>query len=140
VLTVLVAVGLLRELDSVVFDLVQSVQANWLDVFASAVSVLGQAEVTAGIALGLAVARWRRRLDTTTLPLLLVVVTAVEVALKLTVAQPLPPSELSRSVELPPPSTCRSPARSPVATSRGSPSSLASLACLHGLRSWPCRS
>jgi len=83
-------------------DLVQSVGANWLDVFASAVSLLGQAEVTAGITLGLAVARWRRRLDTATVPLLLVVVTAVEVGLKLVVPQPPPPQELSRSVELVP--------------------------------------
>jgi undecaprenyl-diphosphatase len=100
VLTVLVAVGLLREFDRVVLDLVQSVRAAWLDVFASAVSTLGQAEVTAGLALGLAVARWRRRLDTATVPLLLAVVTAVEVALKLTVPQSPPPPELSRSVEL----------------------------------------
>jgi undecaprenyl-diphosphatase len=102
VLTVLVAAGLLREFDRVVLDLVQSVRAGWLDVFASAVSVLGQAEVTAGLALGLAVARWRRRLDTATVPLLLAVVTAIEVALKLIVAQPPPPEELSRSVELVP--------------------------------------
>ena len=63
-------------------------------------SVLGQAEVTGGLALGLVVARWRRRLDTATVPLLLAVVMAVEVVLKLTVAPPAPPQELSRSVEL----------------------------------------
>jgi membrane-associated phospholipid phosphatase len=102
VLTVLVAVGALRGSDRAVLDLFQSVRAPWLDVLSSAVSVLGQAEVTAGIALGLVVARWRRGLDTATVPLLLAVVTAVEVALKLTVAQPPPPEELSRSVELVP--------------------------------------
>ena len=102
VLTVLVAAGLLRRLDRSVLDLAQSVRATWLDVFSSAVSMLGQAEVTAGLALGLAVARWRRRLDTWTVPLLLAVVTAVEVALKLTVPQPPPPDELSRSIELVP--------------------------------------
>ena len=77
-------------------------RAPWLDVFSSVVSLLGQAEVTAGIALGLVVARWRRGLDTATVPLLLAVVAAVEIALKLTVPQPLPPDELSRSVELVP--------------------------------------
>jgi membrane-associated phospholipid phosphatase len=81
---------------------VQSVGAPWLDLVSSAVSLLGQAEVTAGIALGLVVARWRRGLDTATVPLLLAVVTAVEVALKLTVPQAPPPEELSRSVELVP--------------------------------------
>ncbi|MEX2046896.1 MAG: phosphatase PAP2 family protein [Chloroflexota bacterium] len=83
-------------------DLVQSVRAPWLDLLSSAVSLLGQAEVTVGIALGVAAARWRRRLDTATVPLLLAVVTAVEVALKLSVPQPPPPAELSRSVELVP--------------------------------------
>lgn len=100
VLTVLVAAGVLRGYDRAALDLVQSVRATWLDLLASAVSVLGQAEVTAGVALGLAVARRWRRLDTAAVPLLLAVVTAVEVALKLTVPQPPPPEELSRSVEL----------------------------------------
>jgi membrane-associated phospholipid phosphatase len=95
-------VGALRGLDRTLLDLTQSVRAPWLDLLASAVSVLGQAEVTAGIALGLVVARWRRGLDTATVPLLLAVVTVVEVALKLAVAQPPPPEELSRSVELVP--------------------------------------
>ena len=101
-LTAFVAIGALREVDRTVLDLVQTVRASWLDVFSSAMSVLGQAEVTAGIALGLAVARWRRRLDTATVPLLIAVVTAVEVVLKLTVPQGPPPEELSRSVELVP--------------------------------------
>ena len=101
-LAALVAAGALRQTDRALLDLVQSVRTTWLDVFASAVSIAGQAEVTAGLALGLAVARWRRRLDTATVPLLLAVVTAVEVALKLTVPQPPPPDELSRSIELVP--------------------------------------
>ena len=83
-------------------DVAQSVRAPWLDLLSSAVTMLGQAEVTAGLALGLVVARWRRGLDTATVPLLLAVVTAVEVALKLTVPQAPPPEELSRSVELVP--------------------------------------
>jgi membrane-associated phospholipid phosphatase len=101
-LTALVALGALREFDRAVLDLFQSVRATWLDVLSSAVSLVGQAEVTAGVTLGLVVARWRRGLDTATVPLLLAVVTAVEVALKLTVPQPPPPEELSRSVELVP--------------------------------------
>lgn len=96
------AVGALRAFDRALLDLVQSVSATWLDLLSSAVSTLGQAEVTAGVALGLAVARWRRGMDTATVPLLLAVVTAIEVALKLTVPQPPPPEELSRSVELVP--------------------------------------
>ena len=95
----LVAAGALRGFDRAALDFAQSVRAPWLDLLSSAVSLLGQAEVTAGIALGLVVARWRRGLDTATVPLLLAVVTAVEVALKLTVPQPPPPDELSRSVE-----------------------------------------
>jgi undecaprenyl-diphosphatase len=102
VLTVLVGAGVLRQVDGTVLILVQSVRTTWLDLFSSAVSMLGQAEVTAGLALGLAVARSRRRLDTATVPLLLAVVTAIELALKLTVSQPPPPDELSRSVELVP--------------------------------------
>jgi len=93
---------MLRLVDRSVLDLVQSVRATWLDLLSSAVSMLGQAEVTGGIALGLAVARWRRRMDTATVPLLLAAVTAIEVALKLTVSQPPPPEALSRSVELVP--------------------------------------
>ncbi len=102
VVSALVAVGALQGLDRALLDLVQTVRAPWLDLFSSAVSLLGQAEVTAGIALCLVVARWRRGLDTATVPLLLAVTTALEVALKLTLPQPLPPVELSRSVELVP--------------------------------------
>ena len=76
--------------------------APWLDLFASAVGILGQAEVAGGIALGLAVARlWRRQSDAW-VPLLIVAVAAVEIALKTFVSQPLPPRELSRAVELVP--------------------------------------
>jgi len=97
---VLVAVGALRELDRAAVDLVQSVRAPWLDLFASAVGVFGQAEVAGGITLGLAAARLRRRQRDAWVPLLLAGVLAVEFVLKTTVAQPLPPKELSRSVEL----------------------------------------
>jgi undecaprenyl-diphosphatase len=99
-LCALVAVGALRQADRALLDLVQSVRAPWLDVLASAVGILGQAEVTAGIALGLAIARLRRGLRGAWVPLLLVAVLAVEIVLKTAVPQPIPPSELSRTVEL----------------------------------------
>ncbi len=96
----LVAVGALRQLDRAVVDLVQSVRAPWLDLFASAVGVFGQAEVTGGIALGVAAARLRRRQRDAWVPLLLAGVLAVEFVLKTAVAQPLPPRDLSRTIEL----------------------------------------
>jgi undecaprenyl-diphosphatase len=83
-------------------DLVQSVRAPWLDLPASAVSIVGQAEVTGGVALGLAVARLRRRHGDAWVPLLVAAVAAIEILVKLTVAQPLPPVELSRTVALVP--------------------------------------
>jgi len=79
---------------------VQGVNAPSLNLFASAVGLLGQAEVTGGIALGLAVARLRRRQRDAWVPLLLAAVLAAEVVLKTAVSQPMPPRELSRSVEL----------------------------------------
>lgn len=96
------AVGALRQVDRTVVDLVQSAHAPWLDLFASAVGVLGQAEVTGGLAVGLAVARLRRGQSDAWVPLLIVAVAAVEIALKTFVSQPLPPRELSRTVELVP--------------------------------------
>jgi len=81
---------------------VQSVRAPWLDLAASAVGLFGQAEVTGGIALGLAIARLRRGLPDAWVPLLIVVVAAAEVALKTALPQPLPPRELSRTIELVP--------------------------------------
>jgi undecaprenyl-diphosphatase len=100
VLCALVAAGALRQLDRALLDLVQSVQAPWLDLFASAVGVLGQAEVTIGIALGLAVARLRHRRRDFWLPLLIFATFGVEIVLKVLVAQPLLPEELSRTVRL----------------------------------------
>ena len=80
----------------------QSVHASWLDLSASAIGLLGQAEVTGGIALGLVVARLRRGSRDAWIPLLLVAVAAIEVGLKTVVAQPVPPPELSRTIELVP--------------------------------------
>jgi len=99
---VLVALGALRQLDRTVLDLVQSVRASWLDVVGSAVGLLGQAEVTGGLALGLALARLRSRQADAWIPLLLVAVALVEIGLKSLVPQPIPPKDLSRSIELVP--------------------------------------
>ena len=78
----------------------QSVKSPLLDLFASAVGLFGQAEVTAGLALGLAVARLRRRQRDAWVPLVLAAVLATEVVLKMAVIQPMPPEELSRTVDL----------------------------------------
>jgi len=58
--------------------------------------------VTGGIALGLAVARWRRGSPDAWVPLLVLVVTLIEISIKTVVPQPPPPPELSRSDELVP--------------------------------------
>lgn len=78
----------------------QSVHAPWLDVLASVVGLFGQAEVTLGIALGLAVARWRHDPRGAIVPLFIVAVIAVEAVLKLVVPQSPPPHDRSRTVEL----------------------------------------
>ena len=74
-----------------------------LDVLASIFGVLGRAEVCGGIALGLAVARWRRgSVDAWWVPALVVVVTLIEIAVKSMVPQAQPPEELSRSDDVVP--------------------------------------
>lgn len=80
----------------------QSIHAGWLDVLASAVGLFGQAEVTLGIALGIAVARyWRTRdVASAAIPLFIVATIALEAALKILIPQAPPPHERSRTVEL----------------------------------------
>lgn len=78
----------------------QSVHASWLDYFASVVGLFGQAEITAAIALGMAIARWRHGRRDAFVPLFIVVTVVVEVALKLVIPQAPPPHERSRSVAL----------------------------------------
>jgi undecaprenyl-diphosphatase len=90
--------GTLQQLDQVGLDFVQSVHARWLDVFASVVGILGQAEVTGAVALGLAVARLRRGQADAWVPVLLLAVVAVEIVLKTLVAQPFPPHGASRTI------------------------------------------
>jgi membrane-associated phospholipid phosphatase len=102
VLAALVAVGAVRQLDQAVFEVFVSVNDRVLDLVGSAFAILGRAEVTGGIALGLAVARWRRGSADAWVPLLVVLVTLVEIAIKTAIPQPPPPEELSRSDELVP--------------------------------------
>jgi undecaprenyl-diphosphatase len=81
-------------------DLVQSVDSPWLNLFGSVVGIFGQAEVTAGVALGLAVARLRRGRSDAWVPLLIAAVVAVEIVVKMVVYQPPLPEELSRTIEI----------------------------------------
>jgi membrane-associated phospholipid phosphatase len=100
VLGALVAVGALRQLDQAVLELFTTVNNPLLDVVSSVFGVLGRAEVCGGLALGLAVARWRRGSADAWVPLLVVVVTLIEIAVKTVVPQAPPPEELSRSDEV----------------------------------------
>ena len=99
-LCALVAVGALRQLDRAVLDLVQSVYSPWLNLFASVVGLLGQAEITGGVALGLALARLRASRHDAWIPGAIVAVAVLEIALKSLVAQPFPPHGMSRTVHL----------------------------------------
>jgi undecaprenyl-diphosphatase len=69
-------------------------------VLASVVGLFGQAEVTAGIALGLAIARWRAGRRDAVVPLLIAVTVVIEAALKVFVPHAPPPHERARMVEL----------------------------------------
>lgn len=99
-LTALVALGALASVDRAILDIVQQPHASWLDLLGSLVSVFGQSEVVGSIALGVAIVRLRAGRGDWWIPLLLVLVVLIELALKLTVPQAPPPSELSRSVHL----------------------------------------
>jgi len=79
---------------------IQSVAQPLLDVIGSVTTVAGQAEVTAGIALGLVVARLRVRRGDFWMPLAIVFVVLVEAIGKLVVAQPAPGPELTRGFAL----------------------------------------
>lgn len=78
----------------------QSVRAPWLDVLGSLVGLLGQAEVTGGIALGIAVVRFRAHRRDALAPLFIAAVVLVEALLKIVVPQLPPPHERGRTVEL----------------------------------------
>jgi membrane-associated phospholipid phosphatase len=92
--------GVLAQADRFILGLVQQPHAAWLDLVASILSVAGQAEVTSVIALGVAIAWWRAQRTGWWLPLLIVVVIAVETLAKTLIPQAPPPAALSRSVHL----------------------------------------
>jgi undecaprenyl-diphosphatase len=100
VVAALAAVGALARLDRAVLDIVQLPHASWLDLAASLITVLGQTEVVGTIALAVAIARLRARRRDWWMPLLILVVIAIEFVLKLTIPQAPPPDELARSVQL----------------------------------------
>ena len=100
VLAVAVQRGLLRDVDRSGLELVQSFARPWLDVAGSWITVLGQSEVTAGLAAGLAVARLRARRADFWVPLAIVLVVVIESACKLWIAQPLPPRPFERDLHI----------------------------------------
>jgi membrane-associated phospholipid phosphatase len=99
-LALAVALGALATADRSILEIVQRPHERWLDLAASVVTVFGQSEVVGSIALGVAIVRRRAGRRDWWIPLLLVVVVAIELALKLTVPQAPPPNELSRGVHL----------------------------------------
>jgi undecaprenyl-diphosphatase len=100
ILAVLVALGALTRLDRAVLDFVQLPHTSWLDVGASVITVLGQTEVVGTIALAVAIARLRARRRDWWVPALILVVIAIEFAMKLTIPQAPPPADLVRSIQL----------------------------------------
>ena len=81
-------------------DLAQSVRSPWLDLLGSVIGVFGNAEVTLGVALGIAVARWRHASPGAIVPLFIVVTLAVEILLKIVIPHPAPPADSARTLEL----------------------------------------
>ncbi len=100
ILAVLVALGALAGVDRAILDFVQLPHPSWLDLVASIATIFGQTEVVGTVALGVALARLRAQRSDWWVPLALAVVLACELALKLTIPQAPPPSELARSVPL----------------------------------------
>jgi membrane-associated phospholipid phosphatase len=62
--------------------------------------LFGRAEVTAGIALGIAVARFRHGRRDAIAPLFIALTVIIETALKLLVPHPAPPSERAHTIDL----------------------------------------
>jgi membrane-associated phospholipid phosphatase len=98
--TALTALGALAGVDRAILDAAQVPHASWLDLGASVVTLFGQSEVIGSVALGVAIVRLRHRRRDWWIPLLVVLVVAVELVLKLTVPQPPPPDDLVRSIQL----------------------------------------
>jgi undecaprenyl-diphosphatase len=96
-MTVLVMLRATRSLDLAVTQALQSVASAPLDALANADTLIGQATVSAAILVVLAYLTWRRgpRLAWAAVGLF-VLVSVVELALKLTVVHPPPPEEYLR--------------------------------------------
>ena len=75
-------------------------RAPWLDVAASVIGLLGRAEITVAIVLGVALARLRARRGDWWPVLVIVLTVAVELACKAVVAQEQPPKTLRRSIDI----------------------------------------
>src|SRR6202022_3255319 len=99
-LAALVALGALTRLDRAVLDIVQLPHPSWLDLGASVISLFGQTEVVGIVVLAVAIARLRARRRDWWMPLLILVVVAIEFVMKLTIPQTPPSAELVRSVQL----------------------------------------
>ncbi len=99
IVAALVALGLTRDLDRVILDAFQSIASRPLDVAASLVTILGQTEIAGAISLALAIVWWRRDGVRGLVPLLLFVGVAFEYLLKFVLPHPVPPAELSRSID-----------------------------------------
>jgi undecaprenyl-diphosphatase len=95
-----VASGSCREIDNVALNLAQRVASPGLDLVGSLVGLIGTAEVAAGIALGMVVARARRYPRAALIPLFIAVTVIVESVLKLAVAQVPPPPDHVRTVQV----------------------------------------
>ena len=89
-----------RDIDHAALDLAQTVPGSPLDVLSSLLGLAGGAEITAGIALGVAVARFRRSPRDALVPLFIAATVLAEALLKMIVPQAPPPHERSRTVEL----------------------------------------
>ena len=94
------ALGVLGDVDRAILAVVQLPHASWLDLGASVITLLGQSEVLGTIAFGVAIVRRRAGRRDWWIPLLLIVVVAVEFVLKLTIPQLPPPNDLARGVHL----------------------------------------
>ena len=91
-----VATGAFDGADRTLLDVVQVKRTAAIDLIANLIAVLGHAEVTGTLAVGMALARLRHRRADWWEPLGLIVVTIIEVAAKLLVPHQPPPNELSR--------------------------------------------
>ena len=100
ILTAFVVVGALHAVDLRILQAAQTPHTALLDLGASLVSLAGQAELTASVALGVAVARLRHRRRDWAVPLAIGVVVLAESLLKVVIPQASPPHERARSIEI----------------------------------------